>query len=232
MMAADPMVELPLAFSAGLLTVAAPCILPMLPILLGAAVREGGRLRPACIVLGFIAAFSGIAFVFGSVSSAIGLSAETLRNGAILMLLVFGALMVWPRPFQLLGVRMGGLLNRIDRVASRAGPGNLGGLVLGASMGAVWTPCAGPALGSILALVAAAKDPGGAALLLLSYAAGAGIPMLAIAYGGQYAAARVRRIAPHSYKIQQTFGVLIVLTAAAMYFQYDTLVTVWLSTLA
>lgn len=231
MMAADPMLELPLAFSAGLLTVAAPCILPMLPLLLGASVRQGSRLRPVFIVLGFVAAFSGIAFIFGSISTGIGLSPETLRDAAILSLLVFGALMVWPRPFQLLGVRMGGLINRIDGIASRAGPGNLGGLVLGASMGAVWTPCAGPALGSILALVAAAQDPGGSALLLLSYAAGAGIPMLGIAYGGQYAAARVRRIAPHSYRIQQTFGLLIVLTAAAMYFQYDSLVAVWLSTL-
>ena len=231
MMAAVPMVDLPLAFSAGLLTIAAPCILPMLPILLGASVQEGSRLRPFCIALGFVAAFSGLAFLFGTFSTALGLSPETLRDGAILMLVIFGALMVWPRPFQLLATRLSGLLNRIDDIGRRAGPGNLGGLVLGASMGAVWTPCAGPALGSILALVAAAQDPGRSALLLLCYAAGAGVPMLAIAYGGQYASARVRWFARHSYKVQRTFGVLIVLTAAAMYFQYDTLVTVWLSTL-
>lgn len=232
MMFSDPMLQIPLAFSAGLLTVAAPCILPMLPILLGASLKEGGRLRPVCIALGFIAAFSGFAFVFGSFSTALGLSPETLRDGAILLLMVFGALMVWPRPLQMLGTRMSGFVNLFDGIARRAGPGNLGGLIVGASMGAVWTPCAGPALGSILALVAAEQDPGGSALLLLSYAAGAGIPMLVIGYGGQYMAARVRRVAAHSYKIQQVFGGLIVLTAAAMYFQYDTLITVWLSTLA
>lgn len=229
MMAAVQAVDMPLAFSAGLLTIAAPCILPLLPILLGASVQEGSRMRPLCIALGFVAAFSSFALLFGALSTALGLSQEALRDGAIVMLAIFGALMVWPRPFQLLAMRMSGLLNRIDEIGRRAGHGNLGGLVLGACMGAVWTPCAGPALGSILALVATAQDPGRSTLLLLCYAMGAGVPMLAIAYGGQYASMRVRQLTRHSYKIQQTFGVLIVLTAAAMYFQYDALVTVWLS---
>lgn len=224
-------VDLPLAFSAGVLTVAAPCILPMLPILLGASMQEGNRFRPVCIVLGFVAAFSGFAYLFGAFSAALGVSQNALRDGAIVVLAVFGALMVWPRPFQLLAMRMSGLLNRMDAVGRGAGAGNLGGLVLGASMGAVWTPCAGPALGAILTLVASAQDPGRSALLVLCYAAGAGVPMLAIAYGGQFATAHVRKFARHAYRLQQVFGALIVLTAVAMYFQYDTLATVWLSTL-
>jgi cytochrome c-type biogenesis protein len=230
-MMAATMVDLPLAFSAGVLTIAAPCILPMLPILLGVSVQDGNRLRPLFIALGFVTAFSGLAFLFGAFSSALGLSQETLRDGALVVLAVFGVLMVWPRPFQLLAARMSGLINRIDAVGARAGSGNLGGLILGASMGAVWTPCAGPALGAILALVAGAQDPGRSALLLICYAAGAGLPMLAIAYGGQFVAARACRLARYTYAVQRTFGVLIVLTAVAMYLQYDTLVTVWLSTL-
>ena len=61
------------------------------------------------------------------------------------------------------------------------------------------------------------------------YATGAAIPMLAIAYGGQYATAHVRGIAPYAQRLQQCFGVLVIGFAVATYFQYDTLITVWLS---
>ena len=120
-----------------------------------------------------------------------------------------------------------------SRVGSGAGPRNsegaLGGFLLGATLGLVWTPCAGPVLGSILTLLATQKQPEWAATLLVFYAIGAAIPMFAIAYGGQYAATRVRAIAPYAQRLQQGFGVLIVSFAAAMYFQIDTQVTAWLT---
>ena len=105
----------------------------------------------------------------------------------------------------------------------------MGGFLVGATLGLVWTPCAGPVLGSILTLLATQKQPEWAATLLVLYAIGAAIPMLAIAYGGQYAATRVRAIAPYAQRLQQGFGVLIVSFAAAMYFQVDTQVTAWLT---
>jgi cytochrome c biogenesis protein CcdA len=86
-------------------------------------------------------------------------------------------------------------------------------------------------LGSILTLVATAADPARAALLMACYSIGAALPMLGIAYGGQVASTRVRQLARHTYRMQQGFGVLILLVAVAMYFQYDSLVTVWLSDL-
>ena len=104
-----------------------------------------------------------------------------------------------------------------------------GGFVLGLTLGVVWTPCAGPVLGSILTLIATSQHLTHAGLLLLVYAIGAGVPMLAIAYGGQYASVRVRGLASHAHRIQQGFGVVVILIAGALYFQFDTLVTVWLS---
>jgi len=58
-------------------------------------------------------------------------------------------------------------------------------------------------------------------VLLVAYAIGAGIPMLVIAYGGQLAAQKVRAIAPYTTRIQQVFGVLIILMAMAIFFGYD-----------
>lgn len=225
------MIDIPLALLAGALTVAAPCVLPMLPILLGASIGQAGRARPVFIALGFVLAFSGFAMLFSLFPDILGLSQDVLRDVAIVLLLAFGLLMLWRRPFDLLAARLGGLVDRADRIGRRAGAGNAGGFVLGMTLGAVWTPCAGPVLGTILTLVATAEEPGRAAPLLISYAAGAAVPMLAIAYGGQLASSRVRRIARHAHRLQQAFGVLVVLTAIAMFFQYDTLITVWLSAL-
>jgi len=225
------MVEILLAFAAGVATVAAPCVLPMLPIIVGAAIGQTSRARPIFIVLGFVLAFSSLALLFGTVADALGAAESVLRSGAAVLLMVFGCLMLWPRPFERLAVRLGGFVARADRFARRAGPGNLGGLLLGMSLGVLWTPCAGPVLGSILTLVATAGAPARAGLLLLSYALGAGLPMLAIAYGGQYASTRAHRLAPHALRLRQGFGVLVTLIALAMYFHYDTKITLWLATL-
>jgi cytochrome c biogenesis protein CcdA len=79
-------------------------------------------------------------------------------------------------------------------------------------------------LASILVLVVKAQDLGWSALLLGLYAVGAAIPMLAIIYGGQYMTQRVRLVSRHAYRLQQVFGVLVMLTALAIYLQYDVLV--------
>ena len=218
-----------LALAAGVLTVAAPCILPMLPILLGASVGQTSRARPAFITLGFVVSFAVVALVFGAFAESLGASEEVLREIAIALLLVFGALMIFPHPFRLLAARMHGVVNRAHAFGTGAGAGNMGGLLLGMTLGVVWTPCAGPVLGSILTVVATSHDLAWSGLLLLAYAIGSGIPMLGIAYGGQYVTTRVRSFARYTHRLQQAFGVAVIVIAVGLYFQYDTLVTVWLS---
>ena len=120
-------------------------------------------------------------------------------------------------------------MTRVDQLSRRAGDGNAGGFVLGLTLGVLWTPCAGPVLGSILTLIATAMDLPWAAVLLGCYALGAGIPMLAIGYGGRYATTRIRRIAPYTTGIQRAFGVLVVAIAVATAFQLDTPVVAWIS---
>lgn len=223
------MIDVVLALLAGVVTIAAPCILPMLPILFGASVGRTSRARPLFIALGFTMAFSATALIFGAFSSALGLSPGSLRNIAVTMLILFGVLMVWSRPLATLTPRLNGILGNFGALGRSAGPGNASGFVLGMTLGIVWTPCAGPVLGSILTLIATQQHLARAGLLLACYALGAGIPMLAIAYGGQYVTTRVRRIAHVSHRLQQAFGVLVILTGAAMYWRYDSAFVLWLS---
>ena len=129
------MIEIALAFAAGLLTAAAPCILPLLPVLLGASIGQQDRWRPLFLVTGFIIAFSGFAILFGSFSTVLGLSPDTLRKVSVVMLGSFGILLLWPWPYEWLMARSSGLLSFADRIVPRAGSGLVGGLVLGLTLG-------------------------------------------------------------------------------------------------
>lgn len=234
-------IETPFALLAGLLTIASPCVLPVLPILLGSSVASNGvapnRSRPLFIIAGFILSFSAFAMLLGAVSSTVHVAQEALRNTAIALLALSGLLRLWPRPYEWLVAHLQAPLQRMHGTnsvlpqAPKVHAGNSGGFVLGMSLGAVWTPCAGPVLASILVLVVKAQDLGWSALLLLMYAIGASIPMLAILYGGQYISRHVRAVSRHTQRLQQLFGVLVVLTALAIYLQYDVLITVWFASL-
>ena len=220
------MFNLVLALLAGVVTVAAPCTLPMLPILLGASVGHTGKVRPAMIAAGFVMSFSMVALLLGAITRAFDFDPNVLRTGAAVLLAGFGLLMIWPAPFERLSAGIGGF------TGSAAGANNqgvVGGFVLGTTLGLVWTPCAGPVLGSILTVVATSKDTAWASLQLVAYAVGAALPMLAIAYGGQAVTARVRSIARIAPRLQQGFGIVVIAFAALSYFQYDTLIVAWLT---
>src|SRR5437660_1695051 len=222
------MLELTFAILAGILTIAAPCTLPMLPILLGASIGRAGHLRPAMIALGFVISFSAVALLLGALTRLFDFDPNVLREAASILLLGFGLLMLWPAPFEWLSIRLNGWLD-LGNASATQREGALGGLVLGTTLGLVWTPCAGPVLGSILTLVATSRDTAWASVLLVVYAIGAALPMLAIAYGGQAVTARVRSIARISPKLQQGFGVVVIGFAIASYFQYDTQIVAWLT---
>src|SRR5438094_81871 len=218
-----PMLNLVLALLAGVVTVAAPCTLPMLPILLGASVGQTGKARPALIALGFVISFSAAALLLSAVTRIFDFDPNVLRSAAAILLLGFGLLMIWPTPFERLSIRINGLISGGSAASITSHQGNIGGFVLGTTLGLVWTPCAGPVLGSILTVVATSKDAAWASTLLVVYAIGAAIPMLAIAYGGQTFTARVRSLARIAPRLQQGFGIVVIGFAVASYFQYDTL---------
>ena len=220
------MLNLVLALLAGVVTIAAPCTLPMLPILLGASVGQTSKARPAMIALGFVMSFSMVALALSAITRVFDFDPNSLRTGAAILLLAFGLLMIWPAPFEFLTARLGGLSGGSTSLPSH---GAIGGFVLGTTLGVVWTPCAGPVLGSILTIVATSKDVTWASLQLVVYAIGAAIPMLAIAYGGQAVTTRIRRIARVAPRLQQGFGFVVIAFAIASYFQYDTLIVAWLT---
>ena len=215
------MIEILFALLAGALTIGAPCILPLLPILLGSSVGSTSKTRPLFIAIGFIFMFTIVALTLSWLISAANISPNLLRTIATFALALFGLFMVWPTPFEKVSAYLSGFSTKATSLSTKAGTGNLGGFVLGLMLGLIWTPCAGPVLGSILTLIATQTNIAQAGILLVAYAIGAGIPMILIAYGGQLITTRVRAIVPYATKIQQIFGIIIILLAVAIYFQYD-----------
>ncbi len=216
------MIEILLALVAGILTIAAPCILLPLPILLGSSVGQKSKTRPLFITAGFVVTFAVLGIGINYIVQHLGVSATTIHNAGAVLLALFAVFMIWPTPFEKLTAHMTGLINKAAQTSKEAGTGNFGGFITGVVIGIVWAPCAGPILASILTLIAQQANFGKAALLLLAYAVGAGLPMLAIAYGGQAVTTRVRGIAKYATRLQQVFGVILILLAVAIYFQYDT----------
>lgn len=216
------MLQIIFAFLAGLLTIAAPCTLPLLPVLLGTSLGQKNKLRPVFIVLGFIIVFTLAAVILSLLAKYFGFDANIVRNIGIFILAIFGILLIWSKPFELMAVKLTPLISKVSVKVGLGNKGNSSAILLGMTLGLVWTPCAGPVLASILTLIALQKDLLAAAILLLFYSLGVGVPMLLIAYCGQYLSSSVTLVSKYSVLLQQIFGVIILLLAVAMFFNYDT----------
>lgn len=206
----------PFAFLAGLITVASPCIIPILPIVLGSALKRN-RLYPLFMVLGLAFTFSLLGVVFGSLGSFIGIGKRTLETVAIVLLFVMGLVIVI-KPLNAIFSQWTGKLLAVGVPASGSSESPLQAFAVGSTLGIVWVPCTGPILASILALAAASKSVTTSFFFLLTYAVGAGVPMLLIAYGGQRVLTGRHFIQQHSETIKLAFGWILILTAILLYF--------------
>ena len=221
------MIEYALALAAGIATIVSPCILPVLPILL-ATTAGRGRSDPLWIISGFIGAFAVGGIALGSLAGMTGQLHEWVRTVSIVLLLLAGLSCLWSAPFYRMTVAISALVNRPNpNAALTARTGRAGLLVLGASLGTAWTPCAGPVLASVLALAASAQAPGKSTALLGAYATGAGLPMLAIAYGGNQLTNLLRSLTNHSDIVRKAFGGIAIAVAILQLVHYDKALIAW-----
>lgn len=177
--------DIPLAFLAGLVSFASPCVLPLVPGYLsavtGLGVDEIDRAdwrRVLVPSLTFIATFSAIFIVLGLTATALGQglrdNQELLTQIGAGLLMLMGALLI----ASIYATR----LNRswhVDSLLRRAGKG--GPVVVGAAFAIAWTPCIGPTLGGVLTLAGIQGEAGYGALLLAVYALGLAVPFLIVA---------------------------------------------------
>jgi cytochrome c biogenesis protein CcdA/thiol-disulfide isomerase/thioredoxin len=202
------LVLLGVGFLAGLVTALSPCVLPVLPVLLAGG-ASGGRRRPLAIVAGLVVSFATFTLVGATLLDRLGLPQDLLRNVAIGALLLLAATLVFPR----LAYVLERPFYRLTRYRVGA---ESNGLLLGASLGLVFVPCAGPVLAAVTA-VAATGDLGARTVAVtVAYACGAALPMLALAVGGRRLAAGVSALRVHALGLRRAAGVVIGATALAI----------------
>ncbi|MDQ5821108.1 MAG: cytochrome c biogenesis protein DipZ, partial [Actinomycetota bacterium] len=201
-----------IGFLAGMVTAISPCVLPVLPILLAGGATDEEPRRPYAIVAGLAASFVVFTLTAAWLLDQLALPETFLRDLALALLFVLAASLLVPR--------LGLLLERpFVRLGRRSGRNLGGGFLLGASLGLVFVPCAGPVL-TVITVSAASMDVGLETVgLTIAYALGAAVPMLAVAVGGQRAA---RALRPRAQQLRVAAGVLIAASALAIVFHLDT----------
>jgi len=168
-----------LAFAAGGLTILSPCVLPLVPIVLGSAAQRH-RLGPLALAAGLVASFTAVGFAVAAAGS--GLDAELIRRIGAGILVLLGAVLLIPvlqhlaeRAAAPLAAWAGARQNELERL------GLVGQAGIGLLLGLVWSPCVGPTLGAATILAAEGKDLASAALTMAAFGAGIASVLLVLA---------------------------------------------------
>lgn len=203
-----------IALAEGFALALSPCILPVLPLILAGGAL-GDKKRPFVLIAGFIISFSVFTLLARVALNATGIGQDSVQMGAFALLFIFGLVMFIPSLENRFARWTSGVAGRAQNLSHRAeqksGIGS--GLLMGALIGVVWTPCAGPLLAAALLQVIQAQTDFGAAITIFAFAVGAGVPMLLVALFGQFFTTYLRHIAQHAILIRRTMGAVIVVFA-------------------
>ncbi len=190
--------------------IASPCILPVLPLVLSASV-DGGRSRPFGIIAGFVLSFSLFALASRSLVEAFGVDVEIIKNVSLVLLFGFGLILLSSKLSEKFSTMTQGLANFGNRLGQSGNGGFFSGVVIGALIGLVWTPCAGPILAAVLVQVIGQSSGLEGLFVIMSFATGAGVPMLIIALTGRKAISKIGFLTNHAEHVRKGFGVLILM---------------------
>ena len=202
-----------IAVAVGAGTALSPCALPVLPALLSATAASG-RARPLGVVIGLSATFLLTIAFTATVLRHIGLGGSELRWAGIVVLAIAGVAAIVPA--------VGHRLDRPLAGLSRLGPKRMGdgfgsGLLVGAALGFVYAPCAGPVLAAV---VAASAATGRTVAIAAGYTLGTAAVLFAIAIGGRRVLAPLRRAG--ALRVQQALGAVLLATAVLLAIGLDT----------
>lgn len=220
--------RLALALLSGALSTLSPCVLPLLPIVIASAL-EAHRWGAIALGLGLVGSFTAIGLLFATAGLALGLDQESLRQVAGWLLLGFGLVLLLPSAQR----RFAALASRVSagrQVARLSGDGLAGQFLVGLALGAVWSPCAGPTLGTAATLAGSGDGLGEAALVMLVFGLGAALPLVVIGVLSRPALNRLRgRLLAAANGGKRLLGALLLAIGLGIVSGYDHRFEGWLS---
>lgn len=203
---------LSLAFLAGVLSILSPCVLPILPIVLGAATTEH-RWGPVALAIGLAVSFVLVGLFVATIGYSIGLNADAFRGAAAALMIAIGMVLLVPRIQERLALAGAPLANWSDRHFGAGRRGGVAGQVsVGLLLGAVWSPCVGPTLGAASILAAQGRDLGDVAATMLAFGIGAALPLAGLGLLSREALLRWRaRLIAGGARAKSAFAIVLIL---------------------
>jgi cytochrome c biogenesis protein CcdA/thiol-disulfide isomerase/thioredoxin len=195
------------AFIAGAGTAITPCVLPVLPALLSAS-GVGGRRRPIGIIIGLAITFTITILALASIAKGVGLGAGAARTIAVLVLIGFGFVMLIPE----LAQRVQAPLSRLAKFGPKTrGDGFWSGIGVGAALGFVCAPCAGPILAAVISVSETGNTSAKSVAVAISYVLGLCAVLLLYSVAGRRAIGWIRsRVGGHV--VERVLGVVLIAT--------------------
>ncbi len=218
-----------LGYLAGLLSTLSPCVLPLVPILIGTA-AAAHVLGPYALALGLMLSFSAVGIFLATLGAALGLEAETFRIAAAVILIGFGVVLLSTTLQERFAVASSGLSDWGNNLLAKINLDGLGGqFVIGLALGVIWSPCVGPTLGAATTLASQGRDLGQIALLMMIFALGAGTPLILLSSVSRAAVLRMRgRMMAAGKHGKLVLGGLLLLVGTAILSGADKLLEAWL----
>lgn len=222
------MLDLFLAYGAGLLTLLNPCVLPLIPLIAAGAVSRH-PLGPVAMAAGMGASFVLAGMGAFWLARALGIAQSDIVVAAGVVMVLFGLVLV-VKPAEVVFSRMAGAVagGGTRLVSATEGKGLAGEALAGALLGLAWSPCIGPTLGAAIGFAAQGDNLGYAGMIMVSFAAGAVTIVLGLAYGARAALSRRRdllsRIAPYAKPV---LGAGLIIVGLAIIFQLDRAAEAW-----
>lgn len=209
--------EIALSVAAGGLTTLSPCVLPLLPLVLGGAMQKN-RFAPLFTGAGMVASFTLIGVALGVLGDRLALNPDSVRVANAVCLVLLGIVMLVPALTTRFNALMSPIASRANQGATGIDGSSSGGaFVLGALLGLVWSPCSGPLLASALTLVASEGGAARGALILGLFGLGAATPLVALAYASRQGFQRVRGFtSARIVRLKQIFALLVIAAGVAI----------------
>jgi cytochrome c-type biogenesis protein len=186
------MTGLALAFAAGLLSILSPCVLPLVPIVLGAAV-VAHPLGAFALAAGLAVSFTALGLLLALVGFGLGIDPGMFRVIAAAIMIVLGVVLVVPSWQAQLAAAGGPISSWSDkRFGGFASSGLAGQFAIGLLLGAVWSPCVGPTLGAASLLASQGQDLLRVTLTMVVFGVGAALPLILLGLLSRATLTRVR----------------------------------------
>ena len=220
--------DLLFAYLAGLLTLINPCVLPVLPIVLGASL-QAGRGGPVALAAGMAVSFVVLGVGVTAFGHLAGIDERTVARAGAALMIVFGIVLMVPRASAAFATATGGFAAGADNRIRQVDQTGIGGQVAGGVLlGAVWSPCIGPTLGGAIALASQGQDLGRATLIMAAFALGVATLIVGLGAGARGVLGRhMGALRALSARARPALGAIFAATGLALLFNLHHVVEGW-----